>query len=54
MGISHTQIGPYVTVYYNAMIFSTGTEQGEDGKLIGPASKRRRHLLLSIRRTNTL
>lgn len=46
VGISQTPNGPYVTLYYNIMIFSTGAELDEEsGKLTGPASKRQRHVI---------
>jgi len=45
VGISQTSNGPYVTMYYNTMAFSTGAERDQDGKLTGPASRRQRHLI---------
>ncbi|KAK1621534.1 aromatic prenyltransferase [Colletotrichum phormii] len=45
VGLSYKKDGPYVTMYYNTMTFSVGDERDGDGKLVGPAAMKQRHLL---------
>ncbi|OHF03922.1 aromatic prenyltransferase [Colletotrichum orchidophilum] len=45
VGLSYNKDGPYVTMYYNTMTFSTGDERDANGKLVGPAAMKQRHLL---------
>ncbi|GJC90113.1 7-dimethylallyltryptophan synthase [Colletotrichum liriopes] len=45
VGLSYNKNGPYITMYYNTMTFSTGDERNVDGKLVGPAAMKQRHLL---------
>ncbi|KAF6822973.1 aromatic prenyltransferase [Colletotrichum musicola] len=45
VGLSYNKSGPYVTMYYNTMTFSAGNERDDQGKLVGPAAWKQRHLL---------
>ncbi|KAK1991631.1 aromatic prenyltransferase [Colletotrichum falcatum] len=45
VGLSYDKNGPYITMYYNTMTFSAGNERDMDGKLVGPAAMKQRHLL---------
>ncbi|KZL63232.1 tryptophan dimethylallyltransferase [Colletotrichum incanum] len=45
VGLSYNKHGPYITMYYNTMTFSAGNERNADGKLVGPAAMKQRHLL---------
>ncbi|QDS72565.1 aromatic prenyltransferase (DMATS family) [Venturia effusa] len=45
IGLSYTEAGPYVTLYYNSMIFSTGDERDAKGRLVGTGAAKQRHLL---------
>lgn len=45
VGLSRKVQNPYVTIYYNIMVFSAGDECDDNGKLVGPAIKQQRHLL---------
>ncbi|ETS74381.1 hypothetical protein PFICI_14247 [Pestalotiopsis fici W106-1] len=45
VGLSYNEKGPYITMYYNTMTFSKGDEKDEEGKLVGPAAWKQRHLL---------
>ncbi|KAK6189528.1 hypothetical protein LQW54_013174 [Pestalotiopsis sp. IQ-011] len=45
VGLSYNENGPYVTMYYNTMTFAKGDERDEEGKLVGPAAWKQRHLL---------
>ncbi|KAF3015034.1 aromatic prenyltransferase (DMATS family) [Neopestalotiopsis sp. 37M] len=45
VGLSYNKNGPYITMYYNTMTFSKGDEKDGEGKLVGPAAWKQRHLL---------
>ncbi|CCF39038.1 aromatic prenyltransferase [Colletotrichum higginsianum] len=45
VGLSYNKNGPYITMYYNTMTYSAGDERNADGKLVGPAAMKQRHLL---------
>ncbi|KZL84071.1 aromatic prenyltransferase [Colletotrichum incanum] len=45
--LSYNNNGPYVTIYYNLMTFSTGKERDEEGRLVGPAVRKPHHYFYS-------